>query len=267
MNIPIAHAHGGELTLGAYDNAIRHAITKMAAVHFVASDVYRHRVLQLGEDTANVFNVGALGLEHVLKTPRYSINELAEDLQLPLAKPYLLVTYHPETLGNETTEPTFEVLLQVLAKLSDYKVIFTYPNADNGAYTIIQLIESYCKTYPIRAFVARSLGYKRYHSAVCYAEAVIGNSSSGIIEVPSFNVPTVNIGIRQQGRVAAESIINAQPNYKSIDEAIEKALSTEFKAICKNVNNPYESGEVSAKIIPILKEHNLSTLKQFQDLD
>src|SRR3990167_9408758 len=176
MRIPIAHAHGGELTFGAYDDAIRHAITKMASIHFVATEAYRRRILQLGEDASNVFNVGALGLEHVLKTERYSMAALVENLQLPLMQPYFLVTYHPETIGDEPIENAFKALLHVFADLPNYQILFTYPNADNGGHRIIHLLERYCQEHSEQAFVVRSLGYKRYLSAVSYAEVVIGNS-------------------------------------------------------------------------------------------
>ena len=267
MKIPIAHAHGGELTFGAYDDAIRHAITKMASIHFVATEAYRRRILQLGEDASNVFNVGALGLEHVLKTERYSMALLVENLQLPLKQPYFLVTYHSATIGDESIEDTFKALFHMFAELSNYQILFTYPNADNGNHRIIQLLEQYCQEHSEQAYVVRSLGYKRYLSAISHAEVVIGNSSSGIIEAPSLGVPTVNIGLRQEGRLAADSVIHAEANYLSIDAAIKRAMTPAFKAICQNSTNPYGDGEVSARILPILKTHHLPIIKKFHNLD
>jgi UDP-hydrolysing UDP-N-acetyl-D-glucosamine 2-epimerase len=264
MKIPIAHAHGGELTLGAYDDAIRHAVTKMASLHFVAAEEYRHRVIQMGEETSRVFNVGALGLEHVVRTENFSLGELAEALQIPLHK-YFLVTYHPVTVADEPVEVTFAALLQVLDDWPEYQVLFTYPNADNGGHIIIQMLEDYCQIHSKRAFAVKSLGFKKYLSAVAHAEAVIGNSSSGIIEVPAFGLPTVNIGLRQEGRLAADSILHSHTDYVAIKEALNKALSPSFKEKCRQVDNPYGNGQVSARILPVLKYHALSTMKRFQN--
>ncbi|MDP3560510.1 MAG: UDP-N-acetylglucosamine 2-epimerase, partial [Legionellaceae bacterium] len=184
MNIPIAHIHGGELTLGAYDNSIRHAITKMALLHFVAAQEYYARVVQMGEEATNVFNVGAPGLEHIVRNERLSFCELKQSLDIDLRQPYILVTYHPVTLDAQPTAMVFETLLNILDEKRDHCVLFTYPNADNHGYTIIQKLEQYCRDNPKRAFAVKSLGYKRYLSAVEHADVVIGNSSSGIIEVP-----------------------------------------------------------------------------------
>lgn len=265
MKIPIAHAHGGELTLGAYDDSIRHAVTKMASLHFVAAEEYRRRVIQMGEEPANVFNVGALGLEHTIKTACFSSAGLADALQIPLHEPYFLVTYHPATNADEPVEAAFKALLQSLDDWPDHQVLFTYPNADNGGHIIIQLLENYCKTNPDRAFAVKSLGFKKYLSAVAHAKAVIGNSSSGIIEVPAFGVPTVNIGSRQEGRLAADSILHCKTDYPAIKESLSKALSPTFQEKCRQVNNPYGNGEVSGRILPVLKNHPLSTVKHFQD--
>lgn len=267
MNIPIAHLHGGELTLGAYDNSIRHAITKMASLHFVAAEAYRSRIIQMGEAPAQVFNVGAPGLEHVVRSEKMSLEDLAQDLNLPLKQPYFLVTYHPVTLAHESIEDDFAMFLRVLDDKPDHQILFTYPNADNGGYIIIQMLERYCQANPQRAFVVKSLGYKRYLSAVAHADVVIGNSSSGIIEVPAFGVPSVNIGLRQQGRLAAESVIHAPSNYTAITDALNQALEPAFRTMCQHVTNPYGNGHVAARILPILKSHELSTIKHFHDLD
>ncbi len=267
MNIPIAHIHGGELTLGAYDNSIRHAITKMASLHFVAAEAYRTRVIQMGEEPGHVFNVGAPGLEHVVRSEQLSFENLSADLGIPLKKPYFLVTYHPVTLSNESIEDEFAAFLKVLDEHPDHQVLFTYPNADNGGHIIIQMIERYCQANSQRAFVMKSMGYKRYLSAVAHADVVMGNSSSGIIEVPAFGVPTVNIGIRQEGRLAADSVIHADSNYAAITAAFNRALDPAFRATCHNVANPYGNGHVAARILPVLKSFGLSTIKHFQDLE
>ncbi len=267
MRVPIAHIHGGELTLGAYDNAIRHAITKMASVHFVAAEAYQSRIIQMGEEPSNVFNVGAPGLEHVVRAARLSLEALAEQIGFPLKQPYFLVTHHPVTLATESIENEFNALLKTLDDHPDHHVLFTYPNADNGGHIIIQMLERYCQVNPQRAFVMKSMGYTRYLSAVALAEVVMGNSSSGIIEVPAFGIPSINIGLRQQGRLAADSVIHAQANYEAVTRALNQALDPTFRVVCQHVTNPYGKGHVAARILPVLKSHGLSTIKYFQDLD
>ncbi len=267
MNIPIAHVHGGELTLGAYDNSIRHAISKMASLHFVAAEEYRRRIIQMGEEAANVFNVGAPGLEHVTNVERLSFDKFAQDIRGPLQQPYFLITYHSVTLDQTPAESAFKNLLSVLDDRPDHTILFTYPNADNGGYAIIQMLERYCQQNNKRAFAVKSLGYKRYLNAISHADVVIGNSSSGIIEVPAFGIPTVNIGLRQKGRLAAESVINCEDNYAAIQDAINKALTPAFKDSCRDVSNPYGDGDVASRILAVIKEQQLSTMKQFQDLD
>lgn len=266
MKIPIAHLHGGELTLGAYDDAVRHAITKMAAIHFVAAEPYRQRIIQMGEHPSKVFNVGALGLEHVSKTERYSLQELGHFLQIPLRQPYFLVTYHPVTLLNQCSKSTCDALLQVLNEYPDYQVLFTYPNADNGGFEIIRAFEAYCQRSE-RAYMVKSLGHQKYLSAVAHAAMVIGNSSSGIIEVPAFGIPTVNIGLRQQGRLAADSVIHCSEKYSSIKEAVDKALSPSFREACRHTKNPYGNGCVSERILPLIKQTELSTMKHFYSME
>ncbi len=267
MAIPIAHIHGGELTLGAYDNSIRHAITKMAALHFVSAEAYRSRVIQMGEEPARVFNVGAPGLEHVTRTERLSFHDLTQSLERPLQQPYFLVTYHPVTLANDSIELEFAAVLRVLDDYPTHHVLFTYPNADNGGHRIIRMIEPYCQAHPNRAFVVKSLGYVRYLSAVAHADAVLGNSSSGIIEVPAFGVPSINIGLRQQGRLAAASVLQADAGYESIANAMHQALTPAFREMCRHALNPYGDGQVAARILAVLKSADCSTLKYFYDWD
>lgn len=262
LRIPIAHIHGGEITEGAYDDAIRHAITKLSFLHFTSAETHRNRVIQLGESPERVFNVGAVGLDHLMRSKFMSIDELGESLNFKLKKPYLLVTYHPVTLASEPAKETFLNLLSAIDEFSDLQVILTYPNADDGGREIIPLLEEYASKNSERVLAIPSLGQKRYLSAVKHAQAVIGNSSSGIIEVPSFGMPTVNIGERQRGRLAAESVISCAPNTESIMEAINIALTSNFEQVV----NPYGKGQASEAILEELKIAELTEIKTFYDL-
>ncbi|MCU1733993.1 MULTISPECIES: UDP-N-acetylglucosamine 2-epimerase [unclassified Pseudomonas] len=266
MKIPVAHLHGGEITEGAYDDAIRHAITKMSYLHFVAADAYRQRVIQMGESPERVFNVGAVGLDHLLRSERMSRAELSESLDFVLDSPFLLVTYHPVTLAEEDPVASFEALLCALDRFPEYKVIITYPNADNGGRAIIPLLEAYAQQTPERVKAIPSLGFKRYLSAVALADAVVGNSSSGIIEVPAFAVPTVNIGARQDGRLAAESILHCKAQADAIEGTLREALSEEFAEVCKRAVNPYGAGNASHSIASVLERFDMNPNKSFQDL-
>lgn len=258
MRIPIAHLHGGELTYGAYDDAIRHSITKMANFHFVSSECHRNRVVQLGESPERVWNVGALGIENILRIPLLSREELYQDLQLNTSLPILLVTCHPETNGD--SEGVYP-LLAALTHYKDYNILFTGSNADNGGREINEAIKQFVGQYE-NALYFDSLGQLRYLSAVKYADAVIGNSSSGLIEVPYLLTPTVNCGDRQSGRDCPSSVFHAPLTEISIMESIDKALV--FKG-------PYEKifgdGKVSNKIIDLLKGiSSYSIQKEFFDL-
>ncbi|ASG66279.1 UDP-N-acetylglucosamine 2-epimerase (hydrolyzing) [Idiomarina piscisalsi] len=263
MRIPILHIHGGEITEGAYDDAIRHAITKLSYLHATATEKYRQRVIQLGETPERVFNVGALGLDHIARTELLDHKELAESLGFELRKDFFVVTYHPVTLADEPPVETFRNLTQALDNYPEFDVIFTYPNADDGGRQIIPLIEQYADANENRVIAIPSLGQQRYLSAIKHASAVIGNSSSGIIEVPSFNTPTVNIGQRQLGRLAAESVLHCEGSYDAIVNAIDRAVTAD---IGENINNPYGQGNASRKIIDILKSANLNRTKTFYDI-
>jgi UDP-N-acetylglucosamine 2-epimerase (non-hydrolysing) len=267
MNIPIVHIHGGELTFGAYDDSIRHAITKMASLHFVAAEPYKKRVVQMGEEAINVHNVGALGLEYLAKLPGIDFDVLVKDLNIPLTKPFFLITYHPVTSNDELSNCGFNNLLSVLDDMPIYQILFTYPNADNGGHKIRTSLERYCQKNPYRAFAINSLGHRRYLNVVAHSEAVIGNSSSGIIEVPSLKIPTINIGARQEGRLAATSVIHCDEDYSAITNAVKKVINPEFKVLCSNTENPYGSGMVSEKIVTILKQQKSFQIKKFQDVD
>lgn len=267
MRIPVAHLHGGEITEGAYDDAIRHAISKMASLHFVAAEPYRQRVIQMGEQPSAVFNVGAIGLDHFRRSARMDLDALRASLGFELREPYLLVTYHPVTLLDEDPERSFNALLATLDQFPDCQVILTYPNADNGGRAIIPLLEAYAAGRPGRVLAIPSLGFKRYLSVLGNAAAVLGNSSSGIIEAPAFCIPTVNIGSRQLGRLAADSVLHCAPSADAIRQALATALSPDFSARCRNVTNPYGQGSAARAIVGILEAHTGIFHKHFYDLD
>lgn len=266
MRIPVAHLHGGEITEGAYDDAIRHAISKMANLHFVAAEPYRHRVIQMGESPERVFNVGAVGLDHLHRSPKMYLEALAVSLGFALRLPYLLVTYHPVTLLEENPEQSFIALLDALDKFPEHQIILTYPNADNGGRAIIPMLEAYAQRQPERVLAIPSLGFRRYLSAVSMAAAVVGNSSSGIIEVPAFGIPTVNIGVRQKGRLAADSVLHCEPSATAIEYALRQALSPEFAAASKNTANPYGQGNAAEAIVHVLERFDGTFHKSFHDL-
>ncbi len=266
LRIPIFHLHGGEITEGAYDDAIRHAITKLSYIHCTSTEAYRRRVIQLGEAPDRVINVGAIGLDHLARSEFMSVDELSESLNFALEKPFFVVTYHPVTLGDESPKLSFKAMLNSLDEYPEYQVILTYPNADDGGREIIPMLEEYARDNAERVLAIPSLGQVRYLSSVAHAAAVIGNSSSGIIEVPAFDIPTVNIGDRQKGRLAAKSVINASPNQKSISEAINIALGYSYKEEGEKIINPYGQGDVSSQIIRILKKLDFNPCKEFYDL-
>ncbi|NDO83375.1 UDP-N-acetylglucosamine 2-epimerase (hydrolyzing) [Citrobacter sp. NCU1] len=263
MRIPVAHLHGGEITEGAYDDAIRHAITKLSYLHFTANETYRQRVIQLGEAPGNVFNLGAIGLDSIDRTPLMSREALSASLGFALDNPYFVVTYHPVTLFSEPAVESFQALLNALDDYPDYQVIVTYPNADDGGRQLIPLLKHYAASQPGRVLAIPSLGHARYLSAVKHCAAVIGNSSSGIIEVPSLRVPTVNIGQRQKGRMAAASVAHCQPDYVSISSAIKDALCPLPDSAFAN---PYGMGDVSTRIVAVLRRYPLTTAKVFHDI-
>ena len=266
MNIPIAHIHGGEISEGAYDDAIRHAITKMACLHFTAAEPYRKRVIQLGENPAHVHQVGAVGVDQILDFTPLTLDQLSQCLGFPLKQPYFVVTYHPVTVGNEDPVASFAALLEALDSFPDHQVIITHPNADHGGRSIIALIEHYAQPQPARVLALPSLGTQRYGSALKYCEVMIGNSSSGLIEAPACHKPSVNIGIRQQGRLAAESVIQCTPDSTSIAKAIATALSADFQMKARQTVNPYGSGQATARIMEILQKPWPKLPKRFHDL-
>ena len=248
QRIPIAHLYGGEATEGLVDESIRHSITKMSYLHFTSTERYRERVIQLGEDPSRVFNVGAIGVENIKNEKFMSKSKLEESLGWNLEKPYAVVTFHPVTLENASSGNQVKQLLKALDLNQHCQFLFTKGNSDTDGRIINQMIDEYVSQRSnCKAFT--SLGVRRYLSAIKYCSMVIGNSSSGIIEVPSFKVPTINIGDRQKGRIQAESVINCQPEYEDIDFAIKKAMSKEYQGRLLVIKNPYEKANTSIRIV------------------
>ena len=254
LNIPLAHIHGGELTEGAYDDVFRHSITKMSYLHFTSCEAYRKRVIQLGEDPKRVFNVGAIGLDSIKSIKLLSLNELEESIDFKLDKKFGIVTFHPVTLEIGAAEEQCNELLMALDNFNNMKFIITKANSDTDGRIINKLIEEYASRNKERILVVSSLGQLRYLSAMKYSSMVIGNSSSGIIEAPSFKVPTVNIGSRQKGIIKARSVIDCEVKKDEIILAINKALDLKFLRSIKDIENAYGDGESSEKIIVNLKK-------------
>jgi GDP/UDP-N,N'-diacetylbacillosamine 2-epimerase (hydrolysing) len=255
--IPIGHIHGGETTEGAFDEAIRHSITKMAWWHFVAAEEYRNRVIQLGEHPDKVFLVGGMGVDSIKKTDLLEKIELEKSINFEFVGKTLLVTYHPVTLERNTSKKQFKELLLALKDLIDTRIIFTKSNADTNGRIINKLIDDYIINYPHQAVAFTSMGQLRYFSSLQYIDAVVGNSSSGLAEAPSFKIGTINIGDRQKGRLMAESVINCEPTKESIDSAIQILYSDEFQEKLTNTKNPYGNGNATEKIMKIINNYPL----------
>ena len=258
MRIPIAHLHGGELTEGAIDEGIRHSITKMSYLHFTSTEQYRNRVIQLGENPERVFYVGALGVENIKKINLMTKEELERSIRFEIDENTVIVTYHPVTLENNTVEEQFLNLLEVLDRNPKIRMIFTKANADTNGRIVNELIDKYAAQNSERACAFVSLGQKRYLSALKYCRIVIGNSSSGIIEAPSFGKPIINIGDRQKGRICADSVINCGYTQQEIQQAMETALTEEFENKASNCRNPYEKENTAANIISVIKDYLLN---------
>ena len=258
MRIPIAHLHGGALTEGAIDEGIRHSITKMSYLHFTSTEQYRNRVIQLGENPERVFYVGALGVENIKKINLMTKEELERSIHFEIDENTVVVTYHPVTLENNTVEEQFLNLLKVLDRNPKIRMIFTKANADTNGRIVNELIDKYAAQNSERACAFMSLGQKRYLSALKYCRIVIGNSSSGIIEAPSFGKPIINIGDRQKGRICADSVINCGYTQQEIQQAMETALTEEFENKARNCRNPYEKENTAANIISVIKDYLLN---------
>ena len=260
--IPIAHLHGGEITEGAYDDAIRHSITKMSQLHFTSTEEYRKRVIQLGEQPERVFNVGALGVENIKKLPLMSKEEIEKEIDFKIDQNTILVTYHPVTLGSRTAKDDIDDFVAALEKRKELRVIFTMPNSDTGGQFIVDAINGFVERNAGRAKAYKSLGVLRYLSVMQQVAAVVGNSSSGLLEVPSFGIPTLNIGDRQNGRIAAESVYNCASDKISVLEGLDKVLSKEFRELAYVVRNPYEKANTAEEIFNVISTYPLEGLNQ-----
>jgi UDP-N-acetylglucosamine 2-epimerase (non-hydrolysing) len=267
LHLPIAHIHGGEITQGAIDESMRHAITKMAHLHFAAAEPYRNRIIRMGEDPERVFMVGALGAEAAIRAPKLTRDELAGRIGLAFDKPVLLVSYHPATLGFENSVLAAEAIVDALDAFDGCHAVFTGVNADPANGEIATRFKSYVASRPGRAAWADSLGQTAYLSLVRESAAVIGNSSSGLIEAPALAAPTINIGERQRGRLQARSVIDCPVDTVSIRKAISRALTPAFRASFAEVPPPYRGNDVSSTICRILCNVSLRELirKVFYD--
>lgn len=265
--IPVAHLHGGEITEGAFDEALRHSISKMSHLHFVATEAYRQRVIQMGEQPDRVFLVGGLGIDNIKRLKLLDRAALEASLNFKLGVKNLLITFHPVTLEKATAEKQMEALLDALAELKDTQLIFTLPNADTGGRALIKIVQNFVvERRNARAY--DSLGQLRYLSCIAQVDGVVGNSSSGLAEVPSFKKGTINIGDRQRGRLQADSVINCEPTRESITKALQQLYSADFQSSLTKVINPYGEGGASAKVVNTLKHYPLEGIvkKTFYDL-
>ena len=265
--IPIAHISGGEVTEGVIDEAIRHAITKMSHLHFVSTEEYKNRVIQLGEHPNRVFNLGAIGIDNINKLKLFSKNEFVKSIDFSLNKKNILVTFHPVTLEKSTSKEQFQELLNSIDELEDTNIIFTKSNSDTDGRVINQMIDAYVsRNNNAVSFI--SMGQVRYLSALKFVDAVVGNSSSGLTEAPIFGIGTINIGDRQKGRINLSSVINCNPTKESISNAFNELYSERFQKALNDVKSPYGNGGTSEKIINIIKNFNLKNIlkKSFYDL-
>ena len=253
MLIPICHICGGSTTSGAIDEVYRHSLTKMSSIHFTTCDVYRKRVIQLGENPQNVFNVGSLAIENCLKVETLAKSDLLDQLGMNSEQPYCVVTFHPVTLEQESSENELLELIKAFDDNPQYQYLITLSNVDSGVERINQIWKEEGEKRD-NFYVVSSLGMKRYLSALKYSEMMIGNSSSGTTEGPAMKIPVIDIGDRQKGRVFSKCAIHCEPLCESINEAISKAASEEFKQIAKSVVNPFGDGSTSEKMTEILKE-------------
>ena len=268
-NIPIAHIAGGGITEGAYDDAIRHCITKMSHLHFTSTDEHRHRVIQLGEQPNRVFWTGSLGVNNIRNEQIMSLEDLEESIKFNLGDKFLLVTFHPTTMENDSAAEQCDALLTALAEVNDeFQLLFTLPNSDTNGRIITYKVKEYVMRNPQKAFSITSLGKKRYYSALKYATAVVGNSSSGLIEAPIFNIPTLNIGNRQEGRTRCACIIDVPATLSGIREGLKKAISLEYKKIAEQTSSPYEKINTLENVFNTIKTFPLEGIikKEFYNL-
>lgn len=266
--IPIAHIHGGEVTEGAYDDAIRHSITKMSSLHFTATEAYRKRVIQLGEQPDRVFCVGAPGVENIRTIPLMDQAEIEESIGFRLDDRTILATYHPATLGSHTAAQDIRAFIDALDRRKDLRVVFTLPNSDTGSRDIADAIQAFVARNGDRAIACKSLGVRRYLSVMKNVAAVVGNSSSGLLEAPSLGIPTLDIGDRQKGRIAADSVFHCETDTESILEGLDRVLCPACREKASRVVNPYERAGTTQAIFDVISRCPLDGLKQkhFYDL-
>jgi len=267
MGVPIMHLHGGEITEGAYDDSIRHAITKFSHIHGVSSESSRRRVIQLGEDPMRVFTIGALGIEHIHKGKLSSLSKVEKYIDFNLGKKYFLLAYHPATYSNEKAESTVNNILSIVNEFPEFKLIITLANADDGGRSINAIMRKFEEKYPTRIKVISSLGSQMYLTLLKFASCIIGNSSSGIIEAPSLKTLTINVGDRQKGRDAASSVLHCGTKKTEIYSAIRETLLRKENNDLPDFINPYDQGISSDKILKIIKETNFNRFKKFCDID
>lgn len=267
--IPIAHISGGEKTEGAFDEAIRHSITKMSHIHFTTADEYSQRVIQLGESPNRVFNTGSLNVDVIAKSGKMTRSALEKKFHFKLKKRNIVATFHPATLDNADPADQFKEMLSALDEFMDKDtfVIFTKPNADTGGRKLIKMLDEFVSGHPENSAAFTSMGREGYHSGMRQADIIIGNSSSGITEAPSFKIATVNIGNRQKGRIRAASVIDCAPEKKQILAALKKACSPEFKRVLETVKSPFGTPGAAKKMVEVLKKIDLSGIRQKTFLD
>jgi len=266
--IPVAHLHGGESTEGLIDEPIRHSITKMSHLHFTATDEYKKRVIQLGENPSTVFNVGGMGIENIKRLQLLTKDEFEKSINFKLNKKNILVTFHPVTLENLTAQKQFRELLDAIDELKDTNIIFTKANSDTDGRIINQMCDEYVSQNSHKSTCFTSLGQLRYLSALQYVDAMVGNSSSGLAETPSFRIGTINIGDRQRGRIKADSVIDCKSTKFDILHAFNTLYSKEFQESLTNIRNPYGDGCASEEIVKVLKNVDLNEIlkKSFYDI-
>ena len=250
--LTVAHIHGGETSEGSMDDYMRHCITKMSHIHFAATEEYKNRIIQLGESPSRVFNVGGMGIENIKRLKLLNKCEFEKAINFKLNKKNILVTFHPVTLENNTSKSQFKELLEAINDLDNTNIIFTKTNSDLHGKVINKMIDQYISKNSKKSIAFYSLGQTKYLSALQFVDLVVGNSSSGLIEAPSFKIATINIGDRQKGRIKAKSVINCLPERKSIQNSIKRAYSKNFQSLLKSVKNPYDNGFSSKKIVRVL---------------
>lgn len=268
MSVPVAHLHGGEVTEGAVDESIRHAVSKMSSIHFVSAAPYRQRLIRMGEDPARVHVVGAPGLDHLTRTPLPPRDELLGSVGLDASKPFLLVTYHPATRGHASPLDALQQLINALDRFPDHQLLITKANADAGGRAINEALDAYAAAHRPRAALVASLGTPRYLSAVTHASALVGNSSSALIEAPATGTPTVNIGPRQQGRLRAASVVDCDEQADAIAAALTRVLGPGFREQAAATEPPYgRPGDAAARMLSVLRGIDLDELriKRFHD--